>query len=677
MPQDIERFFSLSLDMLCIASVDGFFKRVNPAFERVLGWTAQQLLSRPFVEWVHPGDVSGTLAEIEKLASGVPTVSFENRYRCADGDYKTLSWNAYPEPETGLIFAVARNVTEIRQAEERFRIALQASPSGMLVVDTGGFIAFANRAAEDLLGYAAGELQGKLVDSLLPADIRALHSQHRRGYLSEPVARPMGQGRDLHAVKKDGTPVQVEIGLNPVKVNGDLALLIAIVDITARKELETVLRRSRDDLLAILNVLSEGALIIDGAGRIAFVNQAAATLFGIEPDAGTGRPWNEVVMIEGADKAVFEDLLEVPSAAEGRTRVQIASPDGSRHFVELEVQGHPQVHQQKIVFLNDITEILDLRSLRDEQVTFHDIVGHTDAMQLVFDQIKQVAPLDWTVLVRGETGTGKELIARAIHFQSPRKSGPFVPVNCAALSESLLTSQLFGHRRGAFTGAVSDQKGVFEAANGGTIFLDEIGDMALPIQSSLLRVLQEREITRLGESQPRKVDVRVIAATHCDLKSKVEQGSFRSDLFYRIQGFRITLPPLRERPADIPRLVYHHLQRAGTLAGKAPPPVSREALRSLMSYPWPGNVRELRSAIEWAAMRCAGVVQIEDLPPEIVSSVSHADLAKPPPEEEATRILRAIKDSGGNRSEAARRLGISRATLYRRLAEFGLASNHK
>jgi PAS domain S-box-containing protein len=671
MTQDSERFFSLSLDMLCIAGVDGFFKRVNPAFETVLGWTAQQLLSRPFVEWIHPEDVSATLAEIEKLASGLPTVSFENRYRCADGEYKVLNWTAYPEPETGIIFAVARDVTEIRQADERFRVALEASPAGMLVVDTAGVIVLANRAAEDLLGYDAGELAEKVVATLLPAHLRAVHKGYRLSYLGEPVARPMGQGRDLHAMRKDGTPVQVEIGLNPVRLNGQLALLIAMVDITARKAAEAYLAQSRDNLLAVLNGLREGVFIIDRSGKIVFVNQTAARLFGPQSENCKGQPWQDVIRLEATGELTFERLLESPADRVGRSNFSVSDPAGRRHVLELEVQDDPRENEHRLVFLYDITEVLDLRHLLDERVTFHDIVAKSGAMQLVFEQIRQVAPLDWTVLVQGETGTGKELAARAIHYQGPRKSGPFIPVNCAALSESLLTSQLFGHCRGAFTGAVSDQKGVFESASGGTIFLDEIGDMPLSTQANLLRVLQEREITRLGESQPRKVDVRVIAATHCDLKRKVDEGSFRSDLYYRIHGFRISLPPLRERHEDIPLLAHYVLRVVATQAKKAVPDISQQALRRLMDYSWPGNVRELRSAIEWAAMRCAGVVQIEDLPPEVVASASPGDVVAPP-DDEKSRILRAIQEAGGNRSEVARRLGISRATLYRRLAELGL-----
>jgi transcriptional regulator with PAS, ATPase and Fis domain len=213
------------------------------------------------------------------------------------------------------------------------------------------------------------------------------------------------------------------------------------------------------------------------------------------------------------------------------------------------------------------------------------------------------------VLIQGETGTGKELAARALHFQSRRREDPFVPVNCAALAESLLTSQLFGHRRGAFTGALADQKGVFESAGGGTIFLDEIGDMPLPIQTSLLRVLQEREITRLGESLPREIDVRVVAATHCELRQKVEEGSFREDLFYRIHGHDIILPPLRDRPEDILPLALHFADRTATRADKPVPEISKEALACLL----------------------------------------------------------ALQEAEGNRSDAARRLGIGRATLYRRL----------
>jgi DNA-binding NtrC family response regulator len=284
-----------------------------------------------------------------------------------------------------------------------------------------------------------------------------------------------------------------------------------------------------------------------------------------------------------------------------------------------------------------------------------------------------VAQGDWTVLVEGETGTGKELVAQAIHRSSARRAGPFVAVNCAGLTESIMGSQLFGHAKGAFTGAHSDQPGLFEAAAGGTLFLDEIGDVSAPIQSTLLRALQEKEVTRLGETRPRKVDVRIVAATNRDLRQRVAQGLFREDLLYRIRNARIRVPSLRERREDIPLLVAAFLAEERITAGKLVTDASPEAMAKLVRSPWPGNVRELRGAVEHAVIRCrARRIEVDDLPPDLDEEAAPGAAGAGGPDDERTRILAALKRTGGNRLRAAKLLGMGRATLYRRLTELGI-----
>jgi diguanylate cyclase (GGDEF)-like protein/PAS domain S-box-containing protein len=235
---DIDKLFSVSLDMLCIASTDGYLKRINPAFERTLGWTEQELLRRPFVEFIHPDDVEATRLEVERLATGVPTISFENRYRCADGTYKHLVWTCHPDPQTGLLYAVARNITDSKRAEERFQLAIEASPNGMLMVSEQGNIVMINQAAEKLLGYSRGEMIGHPVEVLVPEKFRERHPAHRQEFFEKRSTRPMGKGREISARRRDGSEVQVEIGLNPISTDEGVFVLSAIVDLTARKQAE-------------------------------------------------------------------------------------------------------------------------------------------------------------------------------------------------------------------------------------------------------------------------------------------------------------------------------------------------------------------------------------------------------------------------------------------------------
>jgi DNA-binding NtrC family response regulator len=336
------------------------------------------------------------------------------------------------------------------------------------------------------------------------------------------------------------------------------------------------------------------------------------------------------------------------------------------------VKPDPRDDDRSIFTFNDVTDVHEMRRMLDEKTEFHDIVGKSDPMQKVFQEIRSVASVDATVLIHGETGTGKELVSRAIHDASTREDEPFVPVNCAALSQDLAASQLFGHRKGAFTGAVDDHEGFFEAADGGTLFLDEIGDIPMDVQRQLLRVLEERRITRLGETESRPVDVRIIAATHRDLMHEVEEGRFRQDLLYRVRIARVELPPLRARRSDIPLLVRTFLRRGRAAMGKDVSQVSDQAMRRLLDYRWPGNVRELRNAVEAALIRATGnEIRLEDLPPELRSDDAEDSLPTTP-DSEAERIRAALEQTGGNRTEAAQLLGISRATLYRRLDEYGI-----
>jgi DNA-binding NtrC family response regulator len=308
-----------------------------------------------------------------------------------------------------------------------------------------------------------------------------------------------------------------------------------------------------------------------------------------------------------------------------------------------------------------------------------DIIGKSPAMQEMFSTLAMVAPTDATVLITGESGTGKELVASALHHNSARKNGPFIKLNCAALNENLLESELFGHELGAFTGAAGRRKGRFELAHRGTLFLDEIGDMSLTTQAKVLRALQEGEFERLGGTETVKTDVRLLAATHRDLRAMIEAGTFRQDLFFRLSVVPIHLPALRERIIDIPELAGFFLGRYAKKNRKDLKGFHPEVLKLLMHYPWPGNIRELENTIERAVILCLGEqISPHELPPQLLAEEVHADRVKDMAETVTLRdmerltIKSTLENTGHNKSLTAKKLGIARQTLLNKIKEYGL-----
>jgi DNA-binding NtrC family response regulator len=334
-----------------------------------------------------------------------------------------------------------------------------------------------------------------------------------------------------------------------------------------------------------------------------------------------------------------------------------------------------------------VHKALEVRALRDEnrqlkaelgrRYEFDNIIGRSPAMQEIFDTIERVAPTRATVLLAGESGTGKDLIARAIHFHSPRRDRPLVKINCTALPENLMESELFGYEKGAFTGANTSKPGKFEQADTGTVFLDEIGDVPGAIQVKLLRVLQEREFERLGSNVTRHIDVRVIAATNQDLRAALEQGTFREDLYYRLNVVPINIPPLRERKQDIPFLASHFVKKLAPDSGGRVESITDAAVAKLLSYHWPGNVRELENVIERSLVMCAGTqldaadIKLENAPrPQSEAHFLPEGLSLDQYEQEIIR--EALRRADGNKSQAARMLGLTRNALRYRLTQMGL-----
>ena len=568
--------------------------------------------------------------------------------------------------------------TAVAQAKEAVLI------TGAQLESPGPEILFVNPAFSEMTGYSQEEVLHKTPRILQgPKSDRAMLTE-----LREALSRGEPFSGETVNYRKDGSEYYVEWDITPIRSSGgQISHFLSIQrNVTVRRLAENQLRdllrqveRSRNDLGSILNELRIGTAMTDEEGHVVFLNAAAQQLFARPDVSRMDMPWKELFGLDPEDTVQLQALIQKPPAERAKIPVRLDRTDGRRVWLEVDVKDDPRDARGKIFFLYDVTEVHDLRRLLDERAQFHDLLGKSKAMQLVYQQIRDVARVDSTVLIEGETGTGKELVARAIHSSSHRKDKPFVAVNCAGLTESLLSSQLFGHTRGAFTGAIEDRQGLFEAANGGTLLLDEIGDIPITVQNQLLRVLQEREITRLGESRPRKIDVRVLAATHRNLSEEAAKGTFRSDLFYRIRVARISLPSLRARREDIPLLAASFLAQFSAASGKRVTDVSHDALRLLAGYHWPGNVRELRSAIEFAVIRCGGaVIQPDDLPPEILQPADFESVIPGDPlVDEKTRFLQALERSRGNRALAARLLGISRATLYRRLADLKINSEEK
>ncbi len=385
--------------------------------------------------------------------------------------------------------------------------------------------------------------------------------------------------------------------------------------------------------------------------------------------AKTSRPDREVVVISG--RGGIEAAVEAMKAG---AATYLRKP---LRIEEVREVVRKVAEKQELGRAN-----VELRRRLDERFGFQGMVGTSPAMERVFEVIRNVAGTSATVLVLGESGTGKELVAQAIHQNSPRASRPFLALNCAALSPGVLESELFGHEKGSFTGAMRTHKGKFEAASGGTLFLDEVGDMPLELQAKLLRVIEAREIYRVGSNETVKVDVRLVAATHRELRALVREGRFREDLFFRLNVVGLSIPPLRERREDIPVLAAVFLREFRQAHGKEVEVFTPAALEALRSYAWPGNVRELRNAVESMVVVSRGkVLDVDSLPPGIAPSLPPAEARANPSTalagltlQQAEEILvrTALEAHGSNRERAAKALGISERTLYRKIKEYGL-----
>lgn len=440
---------------------------------------------------------------------------------------------------------------------------------------------------------------------------------------------------------------------------------------------------------SILDALPEAILLVGPEGRIRYLNRVGETLLGFTRKEIQDRPCREVMCCEACSEGcALEQAIET---GEGKSDFETVfrKRDGGlvnlSGYISMLREGSGRIRGSMMVF-RDVSETRPYSDVHRDKDLFKHVVGKNHKMREIYELLPEIAKTKSTVLIEGESGTGKELLAHTIHNLSPRRDKPFIRVNCGALAEGILESEIFGHVKGAFTGAVANKIGRFELADGGTIFLDEIGDISLTTQVKLLRVLQEEEFERVGDTRHIKVDVRVIAATHKDLVQAIQDGEFRPDLYYRLRVMPIRLPPLRERREDIPLLINHFLDKFNREFGREVKTLSTRAMDILLNYSYPGNIRELENIIEHAMVLCTGpTIQVEHLPMDVRTFRTVQGQAPQPSKREGLAedplkyserevILKILRQTGWNYQETARLLGKSRVTLWRKMRELGITA---
>ncbi len=570
------------------------------------------------------------------------------------------------------------------------RSILDNISEGVLTVDTELRIQTFNSAAEKITGFSAEEAMGKHCDDVLCASLC------RDGCPLANISESGGSISDYEVMvtRRDG--IEIPIRVNASAIRGQNEEIVGVVvnfrDVTEIRNLmweviekHTMALEEKTKLEIILDSIAEGVFTINTEWRVSSFNGAAERITGFTAEEAIGSPCYEVFRSDMCERdCALAQSLETGEPA-SNYEVTIISKDGRRVPISVstailldddgEVMG-------AVESFRDLSEIKRLTAEVRDRYEFSNIIGKSRDMQHIFDLIRDLSDTDATVLIQGESGTGKELIATAIHYNSPRKDKPFVAVSCAVLAENLLESELFGHVRGAFSGAVMNKAGRFEVADGGTLFLDEIGEISPGIQVKLLRVLETQEFERVGSIQTLKVDIRLVSATNRDLVKALEEGKFREDLFYRLNVVPIHIPPLRERSEDIPLLVEHFISMFDEKTGKNITTVSPGSMDLLLDYPWPGNVRELENAIEHAFVHCRSDTILPEHLPESIhrAQKSVADLAmlsdNPLDEAERQVILRVLEEANWDQVRAMNRLKISRTTLWRKMRKYRIGGTH-
>ncbi len=597
------------------------------------------------------------------------------------------------------------------ESDKRLSTILNGVGDAVIATDRSGWITFMNPAAEILTGWEMEEASEKRVTDILDISVenagnlikgRSLIEVFEKGSVSTGgLASTSGGDHDTRLIAKSGQEIPIDYNISPIKdeMENPTGIVITFHDITRYKTMyktmEGQLNRSISELRhqtrlmkTVFDSMYDGIVELDLTGEILFTNPSIQQIFGAEPPDTLPNQWPEMYGIFYPDKEtrvpIDQILTHISQGVAIRDQAFFIRNKEQPEGIHIRASAIPlfDENQEVIACLCIVRDIL--RAEPETTRPFGEIIGKSRNMQQMFTLMQRAAEGDITVLISGESGTGKELVARAIHANSDRKTGPFITVNCAAIPETLIESELFGHEKGAFTGATTKRIGKFEEADRGTIFLDEVGDMELSLQAKLLRVLQERQIQRVGGTANIPVDIRVLTATNQDLEAAMEAGTFREDLFYRISTFPIVVPPLKDRREDILLLADHFLKKYTESTPKSINAISPDALRLLMQYDFPGNVRELENSIERAVLlETTDLLQSSSLPPQILSKISSQPILFSPdsteilPFEEVERqtLAHALKVMDNNVAKAAQALKIPRSTLYRKLKLYQLSES--
>jgi PAS domain S-box-containing protein len=655
---------------------------VNRQFLRLLQYeSSEQLIRRPLQDFIHPADRAGvdfSAPTDTRHASGLRRRTFRMLPRGGEPIWVNSGFRRLVKAGQGLWLADIVDITRLKSNEallrdsaENYRRLLDQIEDGYIEVDLAGNYIYSNAAFCNIFGVARDRIIGGNYRDFVDADsarpaFEAFNTVYRTGVPNKSFLYDL--------TLKSGTRKTLEYSIS-LRKNPDgkpVGFRSIVRDVTDRIRAEEDLVAQRSRLAAIFSSVNDAIITVDNDLKVIEANQAARNICGLDVTGMTGKV---LTGRPGAcDQGCHEVLLETLQRKRSIRGYQVECNRTDRPLQRVDISSSPLINSENefigaVLVIRDITRLSELERELKERHKFQQIVGRSQSMQKIYRLVEDLADLETTVLITGESGTGKELVAKALHRTGNRSFKPFVEVNCSALAENLLESELFGHVRGAFTGAVRDARGRFQTANGGTLLLDEIGDISPRIQLKLLRVLQEKEFERVGESTPIKVDVRVIASTNKNLMARVDAGEFREDLYYRLKVVEIELPPLRERLEDIPLLVEHFRGRFNRKFNRSVQAVSDELLRTFMSYAWPGNVRELEHTIERAFVLCRGRTLTAD---HIPDDIRRPKAAKRPPAgrrdpEDRSTLEEALKTSAWNVSKAARLLGISRRTMYRRL----------